>query len=396
MSASDDPIVIVGMARTPMGGLLGELAPLSANELGAIAVKAAMEEAGLAGDDVDQILMGNVLMAGQGQAPGRQAAIKAGLPKSVEATTLNKMCGSGMQAAIMGRAAIASGDAEIIIAGGMESMTNAPHMLPTHRGGFKYGHDTIKDHMAQDGLEDAYEKKPMGVYADMIAEEHQFTREQQDAYALETLARAQRATKEGDFKREIAPVTIQTRKGDVTVDTDELPRKAMPEKIPSLRPAFSKDGTVTAANASAISDGAAALVMMRQSEAERRGIKPIARIVATAAHAHEPAYFTTAPVPAMRKVVERAGWQVEDVDLWEINEAFAVVPMIAMKELGISHDIINVNGGACALGHPIGASGARIMVTLLAALEKAGKTKGVASLCIGGGEATAVAVERMV
>ena len=395
MSASDDPIVIVGMARTPMGGLLGELAPLSANELGAIAVKAAMEEAGLAGDDVDQILMGNVLMAGQGQAPGRQAAIKAGLPKSVEATTLNKMCGSGMQAAIMGRAAIASGDAEIIIAGGMESMTNAPHMLPTHRAGFKYGHDTIKDHMAQDGLEDAYEKKPMGVYADMIAEEHQFTREQQDAYALETLARAQRATKEGDFKREITPVTIQTRKGDVTVDTDELPRKAMPEKIPSLRPAFSKDGTVTAANASAISDGAAALVMMRQSEAERRGIKPIAKIVATAAPAHEPAYFTTAPVPAMRKVVERAGWQIEDVDLWEINEAFAVVPMIAMKELGISHDIINVNGGACALGHPIGASGARIMVTLLAALEKAGKTKGVASLCIGGGEATAVAVERL-
>ena len=395
MSASDDPIVIVGMARTPMGGLLGELSPLSANELGAIAVKAAMEEAGLAGDDVDQVLMGNVLMAGQGQAPGRQAAIKAGLPKSVEATTLNKMCGSGMQAAIMGRAAIASGDAEIIIAGGMESMTNAPHMLPSHRAGFKYGHDVIKDHMAQDGLEDAYEKKAMGVFADMIAEEHQFTREQQDAYALETLARAQRATKDGDFKREITPVTIQTRKGDVTVDTDELPRKAMPEKIPSLRPAFGKDGTVTAANASAISDGAAALIMMRLSEAERRGLKPIAKIVATAAHAHEPAYFTTAPVPAMRKVVERAGWQIEDVDLWEINEAFAVVPMITMKELGISHDIINVNGGACALGHPIGASGARIMVTLLAALEKHGKSKGVASLCIGGGEATAVAVERL-
>jgi acetyl-CoA C-acetyltransferase len=395
MSASDDPIVIVGMARTPMGGLLGELAPLSANELGAVAIKAAMEEAGIAGDDVDQILMGNVLMAGQGQAPGRQAAIKAGLPKSVEATTLNKMCGSGMQAAIMARAAIMAGDADIIVAGGMESMTNAPHMLPTHRAGFKYGHDTIRDHMAQDGLEDAYEKKAMGVYADMIAEEHQFTREQQDAYALETLARSQRATKDGDFKREIAPVTIQTRKGDVTVDTDELPRKAMPEKIPSLRPAFGKDGTVTAANASAISDGAAALVMMRLSEAERRGLKPIAKIVATAAHAHEPAYFTTAPVPAMRKVVERAGWQIGDVDLWEINEAFAVVPMIAMKELGISHDIINVNGGACALGHPIGASGARVMVTLLAALEKHGKTKGVASLCIGGGEATAVAVERM-
>jgi acetyl-CoA C-acetyltransferase len=394
MSAVDDPIVIVGMARTPMGGLLGELAPLSANELGAIAVKAAMEEAGIAGDDIDQILMGNVLQAGQGQAPGRQAAIKAGLPKSVEATTLNKMCGSGMQAAIMGRASIAAGDADIIIAGGMESMTNAPHMLPTHRAGFKYGHDTLKDHMAQDGLEDAYEKKPMGVYADMIAEEHQFTREQQDAYALETLARAQRATKDGDFKREITPVTIKGRKGDVVVDTDELPRKAMPEKIPSLRPAFSKDGTVTAANASAISDGAAALILMRLSEAERRGLKPIARIVATAAHAHEPAYFTTAPVPAMRKVVERAGWQIGDVDLWEINEAFAVVPMIAMKELGISHDVVNVNGGACALGHPIGASGARILVTLLAALEKHGKTKGVASLCIGGGEATAVAVER--
>ena len=394
MSAVDDPIVIVGMARTPMGGLLGELAPLSANDLGAVAVKAAMEEAGIAGDDIDQILMGNVLMAGQGQAPGRQAAIKAGLPKSVEATTLNKMCGSGMQAAIMGRASIAAGDAEIIIAGGMESMTNAPHMLPTHRGGFKYGHDTIKDHMAQDGLEDAFEKKPMGGYADMIAEEHQFTREQQDAYALETLARAQRATEEGDFKREITPVTIKTRKGETVVDTDELPRKAMPEKIPSLRPAFSKDGTVTAANASAISDGAAALILMRLSEAERRGLTPIAKIVATAAHAHEPAYFTTAPVPAMRKVVERAGWQIGDVDLWEINEAFAVVPMIAMKELGISHDIINVNGGACALGHPIGASGARIMVTLLAAMEKHGKTKGVASLCIGGGEATAVAVER--
>lgn len=395
MSAQEDPIVIVGMARTPMGGLLGELGTQSANELGAVAVKAAMEEAGVAGDDVDQILMGNVLMAGQGQAPGRQAAIKAGLPKSVEATTLNKMCGSGMQAAIMGRAAIMAGDAEIIIAGGMESMTQAPHMMPSHRGGFKYGHDTIKDHMAQDGLEDAYEKKPMGVYADMIAEEHQFTREQQDAYALETLARAQRATEEGDFKREITPVTIKTRKGDITVETDELPRKAMPDKIPNLRPAFSKEGTVTAANASAISDGAAALVMMRESEADRRGLRPLAKIVATAAHAHEPAYFTTAPVPAMRKVVERAGWTIDDVDLWEINEAFAVVPMIAMKELGISHDKVNVNGGACALGHPIGASGARIMVTLLAALEKHGKTKGVASLCIGGGEATAVAVERV-
>lgn len=395
MSAKEDPVVIVGMARTPMGGLLGELSPLSANELGATAVKAALDEAGVAGDDVETIYMGNVLPAGQGQAPARQSALKAGLPKSVEATTLNKMCGSGMQAAIMGRSAILSGEADIVVAGGMESMTNAPHLLPTHRGGFKYGHDTVKDHMAQDGLEDAYEKKPMGVYADMIAQEHQFTREQQDAYALETLARAQRATEDGDFKREITPVTISTRKGDITVDTDELPRKAMPEKIPSLRPAFGKDGTVTAANASAISDGAAALVLMKQSEAERRGLKPLAKIVATAAHAHEPKYFTTAPVPAMRKVLDKAGWSTSDVDLWEINEAFAVVPMIAMKELGLSHENVNVNGGACALGHPIGASGARIMVTLLAAMEKHGKTKGVASLCIGGGEATAVALERV-
>ncbi|WP_107712554.1 thiolase family protein [Oceanicaulis sp.] len=393
--SSEDPIVIVGMARTPMGGLMGELAGLSANELGAEAVKAALAEAGVAGDDVDLIYMGNVLSAGQGQAPARQAAIKGGLPKSVEATTLNKMCGSGMQAAIMGRASIASGDASVIVAGGMESMTNAPHLLPNHRTGFKYGHDTVKDHMAQDGLEDAYEGNAMGVFADMIAREHQFTREDQDAYALETLARATRATEKGDFKREITPVTIKSRKGDITVETDELPRKARPEKIPSLKPAFGKDGTVTAANASAISDGAAALVMMRQSEAERRGLKPLAKIVATAAHAHEPAYFTTAPVPAMRKVLEKAGWTKDDVDLWEINEAFAVVPMIAMKELGLSHDVVNVNGGACALGHPIGASGARIMVTLIAALENQGKTKGVASLCIGGGEATAVAIERL-
>lgn len=393
--SAEDPIVIVGMARTPMGGLMGELAGLSANELGAEAVKAALAEAGVAGDDVDLIYMGNVLSAGQGQAPARQAAIKGGLPKSVEATTLNKMCGSGMQAAIMGRASIASGDASVIVAGGMESMTNAPHLLPNHRTGFKYGHDTVKDHMAQDGLEDAYEGNAMGVFADMIAREHQFTREDQDAYALETLARATRATDQGDFKREITPVTIKTRKGDVTVETDELPRKARPEKIPSLKPAFGKDGTVTAANASAISDGAAALVMMRQSEAERRGLKPLAKIVATAAHAHEPAYFTTAPVPAMRKVLEKAGWTKDDVDLWEINEAFAVVPMIAMKELGLSHDVVNVNGGACALGHPIGASGARIMVTLIAALEKHGKSKGIASLCIGGGEATAVAIERL-
>ncbi|GGE29930.1 acetyl-CoA acetyltransferase [Marinicauda pacifica] len=393
--STEDPIVIVGMARTPMGALLGELSPFSANELGAEAVKAALAEAGVAGDDVDMIYMGNVLGAGQGQAPARQSAIKAGLPKSVEATTLNKMCGSGMQAAIMGRAAIRAGDANVLVAGGMESMTNAPHLLPNHRSGFKYGHDVIKDHMAQDGLEDAYEKKAMGVYADMIAQENQFTREDQDAYAIETLKRAQKAGESGAFKREITALTHASKKGDVTVDTDELPRRAKPDKIPSLRPAFSPDGTVTAANASAISDGAAALVMMRLSEAERRGLAPIAKIVSTAGHAHEPAYFTTAPVPAMRKVMEKAGWSIGDVDLWEINEAFAVVPMIAIKELGLSHENININGGACALGHPIGASGARILVTLLAALENHDLKRGVASLCIGGGEATAVAVERM-
>ncbi|XBQ16589.1 MAG: thiolase family protein [Oceanicaulis sp.] len=392
--ASEDPIVIVGMARTPMGGLLGELSALSANELGAEAVKAALAEAGVAGEDVDTIYMGNVLGAGQGQAPARQAAIKAGMPKSVEATTLNKMCGSGMQAAIMGRSAILSGESGIVVAGGMESMTNAPHLLPNHRTGFKYGHDAVKDHMAQDGLEDAYEKKAMGVYADMIARENQFTREDQDAYAIETLNRATKATESGAFKREITPITIKGRKGETTVDTDELPRRAKPEKIPSLRPAFSPDGTVTAANASAISDGAAALVLMRLSEAERRGLKPLAKITATAAHAHEPAYFTTAPVPAMRKVMEKAGWQTKDVDLFEINEAFAVVPMIAMKELGLSHDVINIHGGACALGHPIGASGARIMVSLISAMEQNDVKKGVASLCIGGGEATAVAIER--
>jgi len=394
-STDTDPIVIVGYARTPMGGLLGELSPLPANELGAIAVKAALERAGVTGEDVDHIYMGNVLPAGQGQAPARQAALKAGLPKSVEATTLNKMCGSGMQAAIMGRAAILCGDADVVIAGGMESMSNAPHLMARHRSGVKYGHDVIKDHMAQDGLEDAFEGKPMGVYADMIAQEYQFTREAQDAYALETLARAQRATEKGDFAKEITPVTISGRKGDVVVDTDELPRMARPDKIPHLRPAFTKDGTVTAANASGISDGAAALVLMKQSDAEKRGLKPLAKIVATAGFAHEPAYFTTAPVTAMRNVLDKAGWDVKDVGLWEINEAFAVVPMIAMKDLGISHDIVNVNGGACALGHPIGASGARIMATLIAAMEARDVKTGVASLCIGGGEATAVALERM-
>jgi acetyl-CoA C-acetyltransferase len=395
MAAAEDPVVIVGYARTPIGALLGDLAALSANELGAVAVKAALERAGVPGEDVDQIVMGNVLPAGQGQAPARQAALKAGLPDSAQATTLNKMCGSGMQAAIMARAAIFSGEADIVVAGGMESMSNAPHLMTRHRAGVKYGGDVILDHMAKDGLEDAYEGKAMGVYADMIAKERQLTREAQDAYALETLRRAQRAAAEGGFKAEIAPVTVSTRSGEARIDVDELPRKAKPEKIPELKPAFGKDGTVTAANASAISDGAAALVLMRRSEAERRGLRPLAAIVATAAHAQAPAYFTTAPVPAMRKALERAGWQARDVDLWEVNEAFAVVAMIAMKELGLSHDVVNVNGGACALGHPIGASGARIMATLMSALEARNLKRGVASLCIGGGEATAVALERM-
>ncbi len=391
---AQDPVVIVGMSRTPMGGLLGDLAGMSANELGAIAVKAATAEAKLGDAEVNEIIMGNCLPAGQGQAPARQAAIKAGLDKGTEATTINKMCGSGLQATVMGANAIAAGNATIIVAGGMESMTNAPHLVD-FRKGHKYGAASMKDHMATDGLEDAYAGGPMGNFADMIAEKYQFTREQQDAYALETLARAQKATETGKFKREIVPVTMKTRKGDVTVDTDELPRTARPDKIPTLRPAFNKDGTVTAANASAISDGAAALVLMKQSEAEKRGLKPIAKIVSSSSHAHEPEYFTTAPVPAMKKALEKAGWTKDDVELWEINEAFAVVPMIAMKELGISHDIVNVNGGACAMGHPIGASGARILVTLLAAMEDRDAKKGVASLCIGGGEGIAMCVERV-
>jgi acetyl-CoA C-acetyltransferase len=388
-----DPVVIVGMARTPMGGLLGDLAGFSANELGALAVKAAVAEAGLKPGEANEIIMGNCLPAGQGQAPARQAGIKAGEDKGLEAVTINKMCGSGMQAAVMGRNAILAGDANIVIVGGMESMTNAPHLLNVRKG-HKYGTMGAEDHMALDGLTDAYAKGPMGVFADKIASEYQFTREQQDAYALETLTRAQNATKNGKFKREITPVTVKGRKGDTVIDTDQLPREAMPEKIPTLKPAFSKDGTVTAANASAISDGAAALVLMKESEAKKRGLKPLAKIVASSSHAHEPEYFTTAPVPAMKKALAKAGWKTEDVDLWEVNEAFAVVPMIAMKELGISHDKLNVNGGACAMGHPIGASGARVLITLIAAMEDRGVKKGMASLCIGGGEGIAMAVER--
>ncbi len=389
---SADPVVIVAAARTPMGGLLGDLAGFSASDLGAAAVKAAALQAQLPADGADWIVMGNVLGAGQGQAPARQAALKAGLAQSTEATTLNKMCGSGMQAAIMGRNAILSGEASVVIAGGMESMTNAPFLMAKHRTGQKYGHDRLYDHMALDGLEDAYEGKAMGVYADMAAAAHQLSRQAQDAYALETLARAQAATASGAFAAEITSVT-PPGKGAEPVGTDELPRKARPEKIPALKPAFTPDGTVTAANASAISDGAAALVLMTRSQAEARGLTPLATIIATAAHAHEPQWFTTAPVPAMAKLLEKAGWSASGVDLWEINEAFAVVPMIAMKELGIAHDVINVNGGACALGHPIGASGARIMATLIHALKARGGGRGVASLCIGGGEATAVALE---
>jgi acetyl-CoA C-acetyltransferase len=383
-----EDVVIVGMARTPMGGLLGEVANLSANELGAIAVKAAMKDAKL--EKADHIIMGNVLAAGQGQAPARQAAIKGGLEKSTTSVTINKMCGSGLEAVVMGRQALLAGEAEVVVAGGMESMSSAPFLMTKHRTGQKYGHDTLFDHMAKDGLEDAYEGLAMGVYADQAAKEYQFTRESQDKYALETLARAQAATKEGRFKREITP--IETKAG--VIDTDELPRKAKPDKIPSLKPAFTPDGTVTAANASAISDGAAALVLMRASDAKKKGLKPIAKIVSQASHAQEPAKFTSAPVPAIKKALDRAGWKVSDVDLWEVNEAFAVVPMIAMRDLDISHDKLNVNGGACALGHPIGASGARVLVTLLAAMEAQDAKRGVATLCIGGGEGIAVCVER--
>ncbi|MBB34221.1 MAG: acetyl-CoA C-acyltransferase [Hirschia sp.] len=391
--SSSDPVVIVGISRTPMGGLLGDLADLTASQLGATAIEGALKDAGVSAADVSEVIMGNCLPAGQGQAPARQATLGADLPLSTHSVTINKMCGSGMQAAMMGQNALKAGAAKIVVAGGMESMTNAPHVTFVRKG-HKYGAMQTYDHMAKDGLEDAYENQPMGIYADMVAGEYQFTREQQDAYALETLTRAQNATKEGKFKREIAPVTIKTRKGEVTIDTDELPRSARPEKIPTLRPAFTKDGTVTAANASAISDGAAALVLMLQSEAEARGLKPLAKIVSMANHSQEPKYFTTAPVPAMKKALELAGWGVDDVDLWEINEAFAVVPMIAMKELGMTADKVNVNGGACAMGHPIGASGARIVVTLINAMEQQDAKKGVASLCIGGGEGIAMTIER--
>ena len=389
-----DPIVILSYARTPMGGMQGSLSDVSATDLGATAVKAAVERAGVDGSDIDRIYMGCVLPAGLGQAPARQAALKAGLPSSVEATTVNKVCGSGMQTVIMGSEALAAGSVDFVVAGGMESMTNAPYILKKHRSGARIGHDTAYDHMFLDGLEDAYEAgKAMGSFAQCTADEYQLTRQDMDAFAIESLTRASNAIQSGGFADEVVPVTVKTRKGDVTVDTDEAPGKANPAKIPELRAAFAKDGTITAATSSSISDGAAAVVLTRESTAKAQGKQPVARIVALAAHAQEPKDFTTAPVGAINKVLEKAGWKAEDVDLWEVNEAFACVAMFAMRDIGIPHDKINIHGGATALGHPIGASGTRIIVTLLNALKQKGLKRGVASLCIGGGEGTALAVE---
>jgi acetyl-CoA C-acetyltransferase len=390
----NDPIVIVGAARTPIGGLQGDFASLAASDLGAVAIKAAVERAGVAPAEVDELLFGNCLMAGQGQAPARQASLKAGLPLSTNCTTLSKMCGSAMKATMLGHDAIIAGSADIIVAGGMESMTNAPYLLPKARSGMRMGHGTVIDHMFFDGLEDAYDRgKLMGVFAEQCADKFHFSREAQDEFALRSLSRALAANNDGSFGWEIAPVTVSGRKGDVVIDKDEQPAKASPDKVPGLKPAFRKDGTVTAANSSSISDGAAALVLMRRSLAERKGLKPLAVILDHATHAQEPGWFTTAPVGAMRKLYAKVGWKPEDVDLYEINEAFAVVTMAAMHEHGLPADKVNIHGGACALGHPIGASGARIVVTLLGALRKLGKKRGMASLCIGGGEATALAIE---
>ena len=391
---TDDPIIIASFARTPMGGFQGALSAASATDLGAVAVKAAVERAKVSPEEIDRIYMGCVLPAGLGQAPARQAALKAGLPMSVEATTVNKMCGSGMQATIMAAEALAAGTVDVVIAGGMESMTNAPYLLPKHRSGARIGHDVVIDSMMRDGLEDAYDQgKPMGAFAEDSARVYQFTRADQETFAIESLSRANAAITGGAFLDEVVPVTMSTRGGDVTVVEDEQPGKAKPEKIPTLKPAFAEDGTITAATSASISDGAAALVLTRRSVAEAQGLAQIAVIVATAAHAHAPAEFTTAPVPAIRKVLEKAGWTADDVDLFEVNEAFAAVAMIAQRELGIPREKLNVNGGATALGHPIGASGARIIATLLAALKARGGKRGVAALCIGGGEATAIAVE---
>ena len=389
-----ETVVITGYARTPMGAFQGSLSTVPAPELGATVIDAALERAEVEDADVDQVIMGCVLPAGQGQAPARQAALKAGLPISTEATTINKMCGSGMQAAILAHDALKAGSADVVVAGGMENMSLAPYLLPKARSGMRMGNQQVVDSMMHDGLTDAYQGGAMGVFADEIAEEYQFTREAQDAYALESVKRAKEAQEKGYFDKELVAVTVKGRKGDTVVDTDEGPGNARPEKIPQLRPVFREGGTVTAANASSINDGAAALVMMTEDEAKKGGHPVLAKVVAHAAHAHEPAKFTTAPVHAIRKVLDRAGWSADDVDLWEINEAFAVVPMIAIRDLGLDPDKVNVNGGGVVLGHPIGASGARIMATLLAEMERRDVKKGVASLCIGGGEATAIALER--
>jgi acetyl-CoA C-acetyltransferase len=386
-------IVIVGAKRTPIGAMQGKFNSVAASELGATAIKAAVEQAGVKPGEVDDVIFGCVLQAGQGQAPARQAALGAGLDNHTPATTVNKMCGSGMKAAMMAFDELATGNANVVVAGGMESMTNAPHLLPKARSGYRYGATQVLDHMATDGLEDAYVHKPMGHFADKTAEKYGFTREQMDEYAKESTTRAVNASKSGAFADEIAPVTVKTRAGEEVVKDDETPFTVKLEKIPSLRPAFNKDGRVTAATSSSISDGAAALVMMTESEAKKRGTKPLAKVVAYASNAHEPEWFTTAPVGAIEKVLKKAGWKASDVDLFEVNEAFAVVAMAAMKDIGIPQDKVNVNGGAVALGHPIGATGARIITTLIYALKKRGLKKGVAALCIGGGEGTALALE---
>jgi len=395
MTAATDPVVIVSGARTPIGGFQGTFAAMTAPELGAVSIKAAVARAGVKPEDVSEVLMGCVLPAGQGQAPARQAARYGGLPDAVPCTTVNKMCGSGMKTVMMAYEALHVRPSDIIVAGGLESMTNTPHILPKLRSGQRLGHTQIYDHMFLDGLEDAYDKgRLMGTYAEDTAQHYQFTREQQDAYALESLKRAKKANEDGSFEKEIAPVTVKGRKGDVVVTRDEQPFTADPAKIANLKPAFREGGTVTPANSSSISDGAAALVLMRESEARRRKLKPLAKIVATSSVAQAPAWFTTAPIGAIKKVLAATGWSAKDVGLYEINEAFAVVTMAAMRDLDLPHDKVNVHGGACALGHPVGASGARIIVTLINAMEKYGQKRGVASLCIGGGEATAVAIER--
>ncbi|UAA40257.1 acetyl-CoA C-acetyltransferase [Paraneptunicella aestuarii] len=392
---SKDAIVIVAAKRTPMGAMMGALSPLTATDLGAEAIKATIETAGVDANVVDEVVMGCVLPAGLGQSPARQASLKAGLPLSAGVTTINKVCGSGMKAVMMAHDLIKAGSAEVVLAGGMESMSNAPYMLPKARAGFRMGHGEILDHMMKDGLENAYDGQAMGCFAQGTADEENMTREQMDEFALSSLAKAKKAIEDGSFDAEVASVTIQDRKGAVTVSHDESPGKAMPEKIPGLRPAFRKDGTITAANSSSISDGAASLLVMSQAKAEELGLQPLARIVAHATNSIEPEKFTVAPVGAMQKLMEKAGWNLADVDLFEINEAFAMVTMLAIKQLELDADKVNVHGGACALGHPIGASGARILVTLLHALKLRGLKKGVASLCIGGGEATALAVEMM-